>query len=365
MKKSSYIAISITIATFAVLSIASYKLFSFFYAYPDKSAVKNDDTEISIVVPAGASFNKIINILHENGIITKPLVFRLYTMMKTGDIKVQKGPYKFRRSMTPKEVIKVLKAGPKITLISVTVPEGKNILEVSRILEKAGLGKYDDFMKLIRSPDFVSKLGAKGQNLEGYLMPETYRFREGSSPEEVLTHMVKLQFRVWNSLKKKHQKEFRKLQSQLKWNSHDMLIMASLVEKETGIKKERPLIAGVFLNRLLFEGFKPKFLQTDPTIIYGCTVPLEKSEACKKFTGRIRTMHLRDKDNVYNTYTHTGLPPGPICSPGKAAMESVLKPEVSRYLYFVAKTPGGEHYFSETVNEHEKAVDRYIRKKGI
>ena len=116
----------------------------------------------------------------------------------------------------------------------------------------------------------------------------------------------------------------------------------------------------MFLNRLRFTSFKPKLLQTDPTIIYGCTVPEQKSAACESFEGRIRRVHLRDPDNPYNTYTHEGLPPGPIANPGRAALEAVLRPEKTRYLYFVSRNDG-THQFSKTVEEHERAVDKYIR----
>ena len=120
----------------------------------------------------------------------------------------------------------------------------------------------------------------------------------------------------------------------------------------------------MFFNRLRFRSFQPKRLETDPTIIYGCTVPPEKSKACEQFEGRIRRIHLRDPDNPYNTYTHEGLPPGPITNPGRAALEAVLAPEKTRYLFFVAKKDGtGMHKFSKTRAEHEAAVDKYIRGK--
>ncbi|MGB1275340.1 MAG: endolytic transglycosylase MltG, partial [Nannocystaceae bacterium] len=117
---------------------------------------------------------------------------------------------------------------------------------------------------------------------------------------------------------------------------------------------------GVFFNRLRFASFKPKLLQTDPTIIYGCTVPATISEACKQFEGRIRRIHLRDPDNLYNTYTHEGLPPGPITNPGRAALEAVFAPKNSRFLYFVSRNDG-THQFSRNRKEHEAAVDKYIR----
>jgi UPF0755 protein len=142
------------------------------------------------------------------------------------------------------------------------------------------------------------------------------------------------------------------------------VVLASIVEKETGRPEERPRIAQLFINRLVNPKFQPKLLQTDPTIIYGCTVaPVfigKASDACSQWKGNIQYIHLYDKDNPYNTYTHEGLPPSPICNPGRAAMSAVMKPDGGPFLYFVAKNDG-THYFSTTREEHEAAVVRYQR----
>jgi UPF0755 protein len=172
--------------------------------------------------------------------------------------------------------------------------------------------------------------------------------------------MVARHQQVYAEVRRTHHEGAETLATELGWADHQIVIMASLIEKETGQAAERPRIASVFLNRLRFTTFQPKLLQTDPTIIYGCTVPEQKSEACKQFEGRIRRIHLRDVDNPYNTYTHEGLPPGPISNPGRAALEAVLAPERTRYLYFVARNDG-THQFSKTVQEHDAAVDKYIR----
>ena len=164
-------------------------------------------------------------------------------------------------------------------------------------------------------------------------------------------------------MRRRHRAKAKDLEADLGWGDREVVILASLVEKETAVPSERPLISGVFINRMKFKSFQPKKLQTDPTIIYGCTVPVEKSAACEKFEGRIRTIHLRDKDNPYSTYAIEGLPPGPIANPGRAALEAAFSPTKSKYLFFVAKGDGS-HYFSKTEKEHEKMVDKYIRGKG-
>jgi UPF0755 protein len=154
----------------------------------------------------------------------------------------------------------------------------------------------------------------------------------------------------------------RILNRQYHFGDREIVVMASLVEKETARAEERPRIAGVFLNRLHLATFKPHRLETDPTIIYGCTVPAQRSAACQQFAGRIRRIHLDDVDNPYNTYTHEGLPPGPICNPGRAALAAVLNPDATPFLYFVSKNDG-THHFSVTFEEHNAAVNKYQRQK--
>jgi UPF0755 protein len=169
---------------------------------------------------------------------------------------------------------------------------------------------------------------------------------------------------VYEELRATHRAGLNYLRETLAFDDAKVVILASIVEKETGRAEERPKVAAVYLNRLIKPTFKPKLLQADPTIIYGCTVaPLfmgKASEACSQWKGNIQYIHLRDTENPYNTYTHEGMPPGPIASPGRAAMAAVMKPDTGCYLYFVAK-PDGTSYFSCTVTEHEAAVVRYQR----
>ncbi|MBU1241272.1 endolytic transglycosylase MltG [Myxococcota bacterium] len=356
------IALILTGVTVFLFSYVGYKVYEVFARYPHESLTA-DASPVELVVPRGTSFTGIVNLLKKKGLINKPLYFRMYTLFSRGDVSVQSGHYNLKKSDTPAQILKTLLKGPVVHMFRVTIPEGKHILQVADILAQAGVGKKDDIIKGMYDKTLLREFSIPFDNLEGYLFPETYRFRKGTSIRQVLRTMVKQYKKIWNHLKKTNQKQFRGLTSRLGFDSDKILIMASLVEKETGVKRERPLIAGVFLNRLEFKDFKPKLLQTDPTIIYGCTVPLVKSTACNSFQGRIRRIHLRDKENPYNTYTVTGLTPGPICSPGAAALKAVLNPTKSKYLYFVAKSPGGEHYFSKSVKEHEAAVRRYILKQ--
>jgi UPF0755 protein len=238
------------------------------------------------------------------------------------------------------------------------------MLEVADVLAEAGLGSRDAYVAVMRDPEFLRRMEIPGPSVEGYLFPDTYRFAVASTPEDVLGKMVAHHREVYADLRRRHRDALRQLADRLGFGDHEVVILASIVEKETAAKHERPRIAGVFLNRLRFASFQPKFLATDPTITYGCTVLPEPSAACRQYVDRIRRIHLQDPDNPYNTYTHEGLPPGPISNPGLAALQAVLAPEKSTYLYFVARNDG-THQFSRNRADHEAAVDLYQRRGAV
>jgi UPF0755 protein len=315
------------------------------------------------VVEKGTSLREIARRLHERGILSHPSWFTFYGNERGLAQKIKAGKYTFASSETPRQVLDKLVEGVPLEETAVTLPEGKNLLQVAELLEAAGVSSKDDVVKLARDPRFAHELGVPGDTLEGWLYPDTYRFRPGTPAAKVLSALVKHGKEVLIELKGAHKDGFAALQKNYKFGDREVVLMASLVEKETAQPVERPRIAGVFLNRLRLPTFVPHLLQTDPTIVYGCTVPVKKSAACDKFDGRIRRIHLDDKDNLYNTYTHEGLPPGPISNPGRAALEAVLQPDKTPYLYFVSKNDG-THYFSKTRAEHEAAVDRYQKHHG-
>jgi UPF0755 protein len=176
--------------------------------------------------------------------------------------------------------------------------------------------------------------------------------------------LVRRHRKVFEELRAANTSGMAMLKDKLGFDDAQVVILASIVEKETGQPEERPRIAQVFINRLFKRNYRPRLLQTDPTIVYGCTVaPLlggKASAACTQWDGRIRRIQLDDQDNPYNTYTHEGLPPGPIANPGRAALAAVMRPDKSPYLYFVSKNDG-THRFSSTLAEHEAAVVKYQR----
>ena len=355
------LVVSLTVGGF--LAVVGFLLFQAL-RYPDRPGPQAPETprEVKLVVGKGMTLADIARLLFERGLITHPQWFRFYANERGASAKIRAGAYALQPGMTPRQILDALLQGVRELEVPVTIPEGKNLLEVAQLLDEAGICKASEAERLMRDGAFALTLGVTGGSLEGYLYPDTYKFPPGSNCAKVLPALVKRAQRVLGELKTQHFEGLRVLNRQYNFSDREIVIMASLVEKETARSEERPRIAGVFLNRLRLPTFVPHRLETDPTIIYGCTVPLEKSAACKKFEGRIRRIHLEDKDNPYSTYTHEGLPPGPISNPGKAALKAVLAPDSTPYLYFVSRNDG-THQFSATLAEHQAAVNQYQRRK--
>jgi UPF0755 protein len=223
----------------------------------------------------------------------------------------------------------------------VVLPEGLSAREVAARLDAAGLTTAPEFLAVALDPALPTVFGVDGATLEGYLYPETYELAKGLSPREIVRLMVEQFLRVWRPL--------APLARDSGLTMRQVVVLASLVEKETGAHEERPLIAAVFLNRLA-RGMR---LETDPAVIYGIA----------DFDGNLRRVHLEDDGNPYNTYLFAGLPPGPIANPGEASLRAVVQPADADYLFFVARRDG-THQFSRSYAEHVRAVDRYQRNGG-
>lgn len=338
--------------------------------------------DIEVEIKSGMSFPRVASLLAEKGVIDRPTWFRLYAMWEGETTNVKTGKYLLKDNETPRQVLAKLVAGVKEVTIKVTLPEGKNMLEYFALIEKAcpagqkppcpTIASAKELEELARDKQFLADHAIAGESVEGYLFPDTYQFRVNEKPRVVLERLIQRHQAVWQELIAKYGRETARLKDKLRWTDRDILTMASIVEKEAVEPSERPRIAQVFINRLLKPDFKPRRLETDPTIRYGCLVPEKKSAPCVAWIEmctkrglppgceRLRRAQLDDKDNPYNTYQHEGLPPGPIANPGKLSIEATLKPDGSDYLFFVAKNDR-EHVFSKTLSEHERAVDKYQR----
>lgn len=370
-KKAFRTALLVVLGTLAIaLLVAGYYGWQL-YRYPEtKHAGKG--AEIVVKIERGMSFPQIAARLHEKRVIDRPSWFRFYAMRRGATTAVKTGEYTLRDNMKPREVLDRLIAGVPERTVKVTLPEGRNMLELFEEIEQAGVAKKLELEALARDPEFLRKHAIAGDSIDGMLFPDTYEFVVPTSPRKVLERLIEAHRRAWNQLARENAKSLAKLKQRLQWSDRDVLILASIVEKEAVDPAERPRIAQVFVNRLTSPTFKPKRLETDPTIRYGCLVSVKPSTACIAWNEpcrkagkpdgceRLRRLQLDDKDNPYNTYQHEGLPPGPIGNPGKASMQAAMKPDGSDYFYFVADSPR-THVFSKTYAEHNAAVDKYQR----
>ena len=294
--------------------------------------------EQSFVVADGANLGSVAEQLQDAGLIHAAWAFEGMGRWRDAGADLRAGEYALSPALPPSDILDRLVRGSVLTY-PVSIPEGLRADEIALRFEEAGFGTAEEFMALVRDPAFIAELGIEADSLEGYLFPETYRWARGLPLREQIKDMVE-QFRsTWEPL--------AAAAAARNFSQRDTVILASIVEKETGASGERPLIAAVFHNRL-GRGMR---LETDPTVIYGI----------QDFDGNLRRVHLEDESNPYNTYRIPALPPGPIANPGAAALQAVVKPETSEALFFVSKNDG-THYFSRTYAEHVRAVDRYQRR---
>jgi len=358
-KRSFRIAVAVVLGTIVVvLALGGY----FVHRALQYSETSHDGSgqDVEVEIKTGMSFPQVASLLADKGLITRPTWFRLYAMWEGDTTNVKTGKYLIKDNLTPAQVLKVLVTGVKDVTTKVTLPEGKNMLECFALLEAARVASAKELEAIARDKEFLAQHAITGDSVEGYLFPDTYDFRVGEKPRAVLERLITRHQEVWNDLLAKHGRAAAELKDKMKWTDRDILVMASIVEKEAVDAAERPRIAQVFINRLTSPNFKPKRLETDPTIRYGCEVPVQKSQACQQWNkgDRLHRAQLDDKDNAYNTYQHDGLPPGPICNPGKASLVATMSPDGSDYLYFVAKD-ARNHVFARTYEEHKKNVDKY------
>ena len=243
-----------------------------------------------LTIEKGMTLGEIARRLADNGLIDHPSWFRFYANERGLAQKIRAGQYTLSSNLSPKELLQKLVEGVPVEEVTVTIPEGKNMIQVAELLEAAGVCSGDEALKLMRDAAFAHSLGVPNGTLEGYLYPDTYRFRAGTPSGKVLAQMVKHGQEVLAALDKQHADGVAMLRSKYGFSDREIVLMASLVEKETAQPAERPRIAGVFLNRLKLPTFVPHKLETDPTIVYGCTVPIEEVGRVQE----VRRAHSQD-----------------------------------------------------------------------
>lgn len=316
-----------------LLFIASIPAAIFYGIYRQPIPPYTDEKFVDI--PKGASTLRIGEILETQGLIRSPLQAWLWRAAHPGT-KLQAGEYVFRKEQTLDAILSKIARGD-IYFGQLTIPEGSSIYDIARIVDEQNLLKAEDFLLAAKDPSLIKDLDPAAPTLEGYLFPSTYRLPRKVTAKSLCQRLTR-QFR----------EEWRSLKATV--DPHQIVTLASLVEKESAAPEERPRIAGLFTNRLK-KGMK---LECDPTVIYAALVE-------NRYRGAIYKSDLANP-SPYNTYQNVGLPPGPIASPGLESLKAALNPAQTEDIFFVAQ-PGatGRHVFSRNLNDHNRAVEAYRR----
>lgn len=291
-----------------------------------------------VVIAEGSTFQHVAGLLERERLIKSRSAFVLLGKALEADRKIRPGEYELNPAMPPADILSKLLAG-RVVLHAVTIPEGYTMAQIADVLAQHQITDRIEFLRLVKDKNFIKTLGISAETLEGYLYPDTYRFPKPVSAKDVIRTMVEQLNQVVTP-------EWQARAKDIHLTLHQVLTLASVIEKETGSGEERPQISSVFHNRLQ----KKIPLQSDPTVIYGLP----------NFDGNLHKKDL-SHPSPYNTYRWAGLPPGPIANPGAQAIRATLFPAASPYLYFVSKNDG-THQFSATLVEHNKAVEKYQKK---
>ena len=312
-----------------------------------------------VVVPEGRTPREVAALLAEEGLVSSELLMSFYLGLAPGPA-LAPGEHLIEGGRTPSELRAMLERSPDRPGKKIVIPEGFTRFAIADKLEANGICTRESFLRASADPLFLEALGVPGRgglspaSAEGYLFPATYPMKLDTPAREIVERMVREANARWSRLTEDGESAAR-IKERLGWDRAEIVTLASMIEKEAAVADERPIIASVFYNRLLDPAFKPKLLQSDPTTVYGCLAAPQEAPTCASFTGKATGALNRDPLNRYSTYTHEGLPPGPIASPGEASLKAALRPAETKYLFFVA-SGGGRHAFSETLEAHNRAV---------
>jgi UPF0755 protein len=307
--------------------------------------VEHDSADRIVTIDPRTGTQGIVDRLVEAGIVRHPLALKIYLKVtgRAGNLKA--GDYKFATPISPLQAIDKVRRG-EVFIERVTIPEGYNRFDIAETFAtKTGKATKDEFLRLMDDQAPIVRIAPTARNLEGYLFPDTYNYNIRTTPEELIHMMI-------NRFEEVFTPEWTTRASQLGLTVNQVVTLASIIEKEAKAPDERPHMASVFFNRLK----RGMPLASDPTFIYAAIVAGD-------YDGNPNQLRFRNRPSPYNTYLISGLPPGPIASPGKASLEAVLYPLNTEDLYFVVNGTEGRHKFSRTSSEHEAAVEEYRRQQ--
>jgi UPF0755 protein len=329
MTRRSTALLPILLVLFILLVAGGLEFAAFVYR-PLKPAAS-----VVVTVSHGLPLAEVARQLQAAGVVRSAEGFTLLAWLRGDARRIKAGPYDFGGAARPGRVLDRLVAGD-VRRQRLTIPEGFNLQEIAARIEAEGIGRAETFLQLAQDPDFIASLGIASPSLEGYLFPDTYLFDSGTPEDRLIRTMVR-------QFTSRLAPDLVEGAAKLGLDPHQLVTLASIIQKEAGNRGEMPVIAAVFHNRLRCN--MP--LQADPTVIYGVA----------DYKGTITRKHLKTP-TPYNTYCMTGLPPGPIASPGEDALRAAAFPAEADYLFFVARGDGA-HTFSRTLREHNHAVRQY------
>jgi UPF0755 protein len=307
------------------------------------SSIDKKNINVLVDIPTGSSFFEVTEKLNQAGLIKYRIFFYSLAMIKNARRHICAGEYEINTLLTPVAMIDKLMRG-EVKEHKILIPEDFSMQEIFARLDSEKLINKEIFFELARDKDFLRSLNINAESIEGYLFPDTYYFNRSMNTRQIIKRMVD---RFWEKVTP----GMIKRAQELGFNTHQFVTIASIIGKESGDNAEKPFIAAVFRNRLK----KKMRLQSDPTAVYDMD----------SFDGKVLRSYLR-RNSPYNTYLIRGLPPGPIANPGLTSLQAALYPAPVNYLYFVSKKDGS-HFFSNSLVEHNQAVNRYIyfKKKQI
>jgi UPF0755 protein len=333
---TSRITLILLLSVVVALGVAAYRVMK--WTETPVVPVQDHPPSKIVTIPDRSTFFQVATLLEQEGLIKSRSAFVLLGRSQSADRRIRAGEYELSAAMAPAEILAKLLSG-QVVLHPITIPEGLTMVQIAALMEQHEVTDRIDFLKLARDGSFIASLGLKVDDLEGYLYPDTYKFPKAVRTRDVLATMVE-------HFRQAYRPDLQARAEDMRMTQHQVITLASVIEKETGADAERAEISAVFHNRLR----KHIPLQSDPTVIYGLT----------GFDGNIRKKDL-SSPSPYNTYRVVGLPPGPIASPGIRAIEAALYPSNSRALYFVSRNDG-THHFSSTLSEHNQAVEKYQKR---
>jgi UPF0755 protein len=345
----------VRIGLLAVAAATALALSTWFFVLYPSSRGPGDGHAIELVIVKDPGAGGLAAALAGAGLVGSPRLFAAWIRATGGTGDVVPGRHLLADDASPRELMARLERRASAGTARVTFPEGWNRFEMARRLQDKEIVGLRDFLDATTDGALLEELGIEGDSAEGFLFPATYDLPYDSDPRDVVRRMKREFDRRWDILSRSRGAALNDVMTSARLGIRDVVTLASMIEKEAVVDDERPIIASVFLNRIRDPAFHPKHLESDPTASYGCVVAPEKAPSCADFAGKATKAIEHDAANVYSTYTHEGLPPGPIANPGARSLEAAMAPATTHFFFFVARGEG-RHAFSETYEAHLSAM---------